>query len=781
MKNIFKKIGLFIENNPLPIILLAFLLIIVSVQGAQQIEMGSGTETFVEKNSKLYQDYDHLYLRIFSTQSIAVLVEGTDIKKPEVIKSIDLLEQQTLNIPGVIGTTSAASVIKNINFQMTGRQIIPDTKNEITSIVSNNTSEFGMLIPDESHTLLFIEMAGDLSDQELIEILRETENSVKLSDFPPGYSVIVTGDPAFMVAMNDEMNSSMAPLLMISVLLMAVVLYLVFRHVRWKILPLPIVLLGIIYTFGAMGFLKIPLSMVSMSAFPVLIGLGIDYAIQFHNRIEEELEKGENEAEAVIETIKHTGPAVLVAVTITSLGFISLSISSVPMIQDFGKLLLIGVIMCFLSSLFVGVTVIYGLDKLVKKNNNKNNKGNKSADNKKSVKNSNNSSNSIELFLERITTLTIKHPGIILSIAVLFSLSGFYVDSFVPIQTDVQTFVPQDMPALVDLMHLGSIIGGTDTLNLIIKVDDSANPEILKWIDEFSAHEVERRGRIYSASSIVPILKSINGGNIPDNNDDVERLYQQIPEMQKDRFIHGKNTMLLNLEIGNAINDIGLVGVQELNGIIQDDIAWMPPPPGTEVTITGHSVAFSTVISALTTGRIAMTLLGLVMVFGGLLVIYRDYVKALTPVITMFMVIGWSGGIMYFSGLEYTPMTATLGALILGVGSEYAVLMMERYFEEKEKGAHPVDAMREASSKIGKAIIASGLTTIFGFSALMASPFSMNRNFGIVTVIDVALALFATFVVFPIVLVLLDKRRENKKTFNLESHKNAKFMEVNVQ
>jgi uncharacterized protein len=118
---------------------------------------------------------------------------------------------------------------------------------------------------------------------------------------------------------------------------------------------------------------------------------------------------------------------------------------------------------------------------------------------------------------------------------------------------------------------------------------------------------------------------------------------------------------------------------------------------------------------------------------------------------------------MYLTGLDYTPMTATLGALILGVGSEYAILMMERYYEEKDKGANPAQAMCTASAKIGKAIFASGLTTLAGFSALIASPFSMNSNFGLMTVMDVALALLATFIVFPAVIVKLDEWRERKK------------------
>jgi hypothetical protein len=158
-----------------------------------------------------------------------------------------------------------------------------------------------------------------------------------------------------------------------------------------------------------------------------------------------------------------------------------------------------------------------------------------------------------------------------------------------------------------------------------------------------------------------------------------------------------------------------------------------------------------------------MTFLGLILVLAGLLIVYRDWVKALVPVIPMVIVIGWSGGVMSFLNISYTPLTATLGALILGVGSEYAILMMERYFEEKDKGASPLEAIQMASSKIGSAIVASGATTVFGFMALLASPFPMISDFGMVTVIDVLLALLATFVVFPPLIITLDTWRDRRK------------------
>ena len=775
IKGIFEKLGFFIEDNSAAIVLITLLLIILSLQEAQFIEMRSGTDTFVEKTSKLYQDFDHLYLKLFSTQSIVVMIEGKDITDPELLKALDRAQRSAASIPGVIEVTSPTTVIKQANYEMTGKSEIPEDEAAIKSIVDSYMPS--ALMPDETHAFMSVVIEGSTTDQMQEEILRETEASVAFAEFPPDYGIIVTGDPAFNIALNYEMNSSMGPLLGISVILMVVVLYMVFRHVRWRLLPLPVVLLGIIFTFGAMGSLQIPMTMVSMAAFPVLIGLGIDYAIQFHNRIEEELGKGEDAAEAVVQTIKHIGPAVLIALIITALGFISLFTSVVPMIQDFGKLLLIGIVMCFLSALFVGVTVIYSLHRADVSKRLKNGNFHK----KNEHPGNNVQPDMLDSMLGRITAFTLKYPWIILLVAGLSCLGGMYVDSMVPLQTDVQTFVPQDMPALLDLKHLGSILGGNEEINLVIKTDNNADPDLLYWIDDFAEHEVEGRSHIYGSGSIVSIVKEMNGGEIPDSEEEVRHLYARMSDTQKERYIHGGNIMVLDLNIGNAMGELGLEGISELADTVEEDLKWFPPPPGTTVTITGGSVVFFEVIDALTSGRMLMTMLGIVFVFIGLLVIYRDHLKALTPVITMLIVVGWSGGIMYYTGLEYTPMTATLGALILGVGSEYAILMMERYFEEKDKGASPEEAMHVASIKMGKAIVSSGLTTVFGFAALIASPFSMTSNFGFITVIDVTLALFATFVVFPPVLVLLDKHREQrtlKKRLKNMDNDHVRVMEV---
>jgi predicted RND superfamily exporter protein len=63
----------------------------------------------------------------------------------------------------------------------------------------------------------------------------------------------------------------------------------------------------------------------------------------------------------------------------------------------------------------------------------------------------------------------------------------------------------------------------------------------------------------------------------------------------------------------------------------------------------------------------------------------------------------------------------------------------------------------------GSALIASGVTIVFGFSALIFSPFPMMNNFELVTIIDVCLVIFATFVIFPPLIVIMNSRRERRK------------------
>jgi predicted RND superfamily exporter protein len=172
------------------------------------------------------------------------------------------------------------------------------------------------------------------------------------------------------------------------------------------------------------------------------------------------------------------------------------------------------------------------------------------------------------------------------------------------------------------------------------------------------------------------------------------------------------------------------------------------------ISITGQSVIDSEMMNALTTGRYEITLIGLVLIFVSLLVIYKSFYRAILPIIPIVIIVGWSGGIMALFGISYTPLTATLGALIMGIGTEFTILITERFEEEKLKTDNRQEAIKNTLLKMANPILVSALTTMGGFSALIFSDFVILSNFGIMTLVNLSLALLSTIIVLPTILAI---------------------------
>jgi predicted RND superfamily exporter protein len=189
-------------------------------------------------------------------------------------------------------------------------------------------------------------------------------------------------------------------------------------------------------------------------------------------------------------------------------------------------------------------------------------------------------------------------------------------------------------------------------------------------------------------------------------------------------------------------------------GVIQKDVEWVTPPVGDSVRITGSMEMFSALMDDISDSKTLMTVMGFVMILGFLLLVYRG-IHAAAPLIPIVAIVGWNGAIMYIMGLDYTPLTAVLGSMTIGVASEYTVLIMERVDEELARGLDLLSAIQTSVQKIGTAITVSGMTTVFGFAALTLSEFNIIANFGITTVITVGFSLAGAILIMPAVISLM--------------------------
>ena len=81
----------------------------------------------------------------------------------------------------------------------------------------------------------------------------------------------------------------------------------------------------------------------------------------------------------------------------------------------------------------------------------------------------------------------------------------------------------------------------------------------------------------------------------------------------------------------------------------------------------------------------------MLLIFLYLALVYR-HLHAVSPLVPIIAIIGWNAVAMYLLGIAYTPLTATLGSMTIGVAAEYTILVMERYAEEEERLHHGLGA-----------------------------------------------------------------------------------------
>jgi predicted RND superfamily exporter protein len=187
--------------------------------------------------------------------------------------------------------------------------------------------------------------------------------------------------------------------------------------------------------------------------------------------------------------------------------------------------------------------------------------------------------------------------------------------------------------------------------------------------------------------------------------------------------------------------------------------AELNPPKGVDAQLAGLPVVTAQANADLSSaGRRLLTIvLGLVAVAAVLLVVFRSASRALVPLLPIALATGWSALVLFLSGVPLNPMSATLGALVIAISTEFAVLLSERFRQERSAGHELADALARTYRSTGRAVVASGVTAIAGFGVLALSDIRMLRDFGIVTVVDLAVSLIGVLVVLPSVLVLAER------------------------
>ena len=753
MKSPYTWLAEAITHRPFAAAAVILGIFMLALFGLTLVTMQTGDDTYIDQESPRGALLAH-YGQTYGSDAIMLIFETNDVRDPEILAYIDRISQDLGNEPYVVGVSGITDLLKQGN-----GDTLPGSIGEINQII--NRAPPGMIerfLPSNMMTISVITLETGVSTDVQQQVLGNVRTIVRLSEPPPGLSVTVSGSPAFSQEMGEEMGSSMGILIMAAMILMVFAVMLLFSHVRYSLLPVFVVAAGLILTFGIMGLLGIAISMVVIAAFPVLIGIGIDYAIQLHSRLDEEVRHAPLN-EAIVTVITKSGPSILIAMLATAMGFIAMMFGPVPMVGDFGLVCTLGVLSCYTAALVI-VPVVAVLTQYRPKDTGHKEPGAGEKVNADNVLSPHGSGSSYieqyDRFLGKLAYSIAKNPVPLLIVICLIAAVGFQLDQEVPISADEKTFVPSEMPALLNMNKVTRTMGSTSSIPVIITGDTVLSVESLRWIRDFGDYVIDRNDKVTGVTSIATLLAQYNGGTLPDTDAEIVTVLEQIPGGTRDRYLHGSMETVMEF----STVDMEISAARSLAENLRADVAWNDPPPGLHARVTGSLEMFGALMDDINNSKVQMSLLGFAFILGFLIVVYRR-VHAVSPLIPIVIIVGWNGAIMFLLGLDYTPMTAVLGSMTIGVASEYTILIMERCEEELARGMDIYQAIQTSVQKIGTAVTVSGLTTVFGFSALILSEFNMISNFGIVTVITVAFSLTGAIIIMPAVLSIMYRFDKN--------------------
>jgi uncharacterized protein len=650
---------------------------------------------------------------------------------------------------------------------------------------------FAYLFPSRESALISVRLKAGLTEHERTHTIALIRRAVAMKQWrlAHGESYLVTGQPVIVSDLTGAITHSIELLLVAVMLVMAGTLSLIFRG-RPRLLPLGIALLAAALTFGALSVVGASLTVAAIAVLPVLVGLAVDYAIQFQSRVEEAFAEGAADAQVAVTRAARIGAPTIATAGIASVAaLLVLLLSPVPMVRGFGLLLVVGVVIAFLCALTAGSAALVLADRrsVAGAGELRGDVGRARthapvripARAREAFDESLGAAwrgardllldNPLNRFVVRVALVeAVRRPGRLIGVGLALAALGWGLDTQTHVETDITKLVPQNLESLQNLNALERATGVGGQLDLIVSSKDLTKPSTIEWMSSYESAVLKRFG--YSATRGCGRARLCPAFSLPDlfsgtsttakapklTQSDVQGLLDAIPPY------FSQDVITPDRRAATLAFGIRLMPLAEQQRVIEAMRSSLHPPAGVSAQLVGLPVlaAQSGAQVASPWRRLETLLIGLVAVALVLLIAFRgDLRRALVPLVPIALATGWSALVLFAVRVPLNPMSVTLGALVIAISTEFSVLLSERYRQERLRGETAIEALRRTYRRTGAAVAASGVTAIAGFGVLVLSDIRMLRDFGLVTLIDLSVSLLGVLVALPAALMLAERPR----------------------
>jgi len=553
------------------------------------------------------------------------------------------------------------------------------------------------------------------------------------------------------------------------------VLALIFRQLRWVVLPLLCCFFAVVIMVGMLGLFGWKVTVISSNFLALMliitISMNLHLAVRY-NQLFREL-AGETQLELVAATVRSmVWPCLYTALT-TIIGFGSLVFSNIKPVQDLGWMMSMGLAVSFATTFTLFPAVLVLLSPRAERVERR------------------------EVGLTAaLANLTDRHGGAILGVSTLLACVSAVGLSRLTVENSFIDYFRQNTEIYQGMKLIDDKLGGTTPLEVLIHfglakpeaevaaaasaaADAEFDDEFLEeWeLDEdedpdaywFTASKIEtikrvhdyldgfpEVGKVLSLASVIRVAEELNDGEAFDGLE-LSVLYKKLPAEVREPLVDP----YLSVENDEARILLRIIDSQpglrrkELLQRIEAGFGDQLMLSDGEVQITGTLLLYNNMLQSLFRSQIMS--IGAVMVGIGamFLILFRSVSLAVIGIVPNLLAAAMVLGLMGLVGIPLDIMTITVAAITVGIAVDDGIHYIYRFREEFAKNGDYRKTLHICHGTIGHAVLYTSVTVTFGFSILVLSNFLPTIYFGLLTGLAMGIAFLGALTLLPKLILMI--------------------------
>lgn len=616
----------------------------------------------------------------------------------------------------------------------------PSSPEEVAALkgkLQENDLVYGNLVAEDFTGMALICQMATSFDYDEHLLAGQLEELVR--EFTGPEQIYLSGMPIIRAAIVDNMATDMKTFMPYGIFLMIILLALSFRSWLGVFLPLLVVIIAVIWTFGLMSLLGIQLVFIGIVIPVMLIAIANDYGIHLIAHYYEYTKVGGSSKQEVIrKTLRHLRIPISLAGLTTVIGFLSLMGHVLPRVKELGIFVSIGIGVAFIMSLVLipAALLVARKPRFLERAA---------------------SLDHMNRFLEGWGRFFIRRrqPFLLLMVLVVFAV-GTGIQRVV-VDTDPDHYYAPDNPVRINNAAITEMFGGATQISIRVE-GDIKDPATLRKIDRVAGH-LEQHPLVSRTVSVVDQIKKMHRAFhgdrpefevIPDSRELIAQylfLYSLTgDEADFDQFLDDIDSpanahLMVRLKKIKTSQIVDIV--DDTRDYIRSSILDLP------MTLTGAATLIGELAKMIVRGQMISLSVSIVVIFIIMSLVFRSLVGGLLAIVPLGTSILMVFGLMGYLEIELNIATAMLSSIMIGVGIDYTVHFLWHLREHIREGQDLEEAIYTTLRISGKGIVFNALSVIIGFTVLMLSVFLPVYFFGFLITLSITMCLFGALAILP--------------------------------